>query len=157
MKKGKVIVIIAVIAAAVTLYLNKELRDSVVSAAKPHAVEHLGTPEEKLSLAVTQFYEIMGQEDMEKLPDLISETSREKVLEKLRTTFADYDLKYTIISRENINIADDGAVMDFVLETVRVNGKRFRNKRETGVLTMKLVEGKWLFDSFEVKEITYLI
>ena len=79
------------------------------------------------------------------------------VLEKLRTTFADYDLKYTIISRENINVADDGAVMDFVLETVRVNGKRFRNKRETGVLTMKLVEGKWLFDSFEVKEITYLI
>ena len=148
MKKGKVIVIIAVIAAAVTLYLNKELRDSVVSAAKPHTVEHLGTPEEKLSLAVTQFYEIMGQEDMEKLPDLITETSREKVLEKLRTTF---------ISRENINIADGGAVMDFVLETVRVNGKRFRNKRETGVLTMKLVEGKWLFDSFEVKEITYLI
>ena len=155
--KFKIIVVFAVIIAAFIICSNEGVRKSADSSLKPHIVEIFGSKEDKVYFAIDQFYEMMKQENAAKLSELICEENRDKLLSELKPAFSYYDLKYVIVSRKISKITEKDAEVNFTLETYRIKGSRFRNKREKGILMMKLVEGKWLFDNFDVRKVTYLI
>jgi hypothetical protein len=155
--KFKIIVVIAVIIAAFIICSNKEIRKSVVTSVKPHMVELFGTQEDKVYFAIDQFYQMMRLENTAKLSELICEENRDKVLSELQPVFSYNDLKYVIVSRKISKITGNHVEVALTLDTTRISGGRYRNKREKGILTMRLVEGKWLFDNFDVRKVIYLV
>lgn len=156
MRVNTIFLIVIIIAVGV-IGFNKKLRNIVVSAVRPYYIEHFGTQDEKLGLDIEKFYRIVEQEDVEKLKEAIAEEEQENILAYFESLFADYDLKYNVVSRKSAKITRGKAVMNFELEILRVNGRPYRNRREKGVLTMKRGKDKWLFESFKVYTLSYLL